>query len=132
MKEDTRKLLEKATRAVNTAKLLIEHGDLDFAVSRAYYAMFYTACALLFERGFSFRKHSAAIAAFGEHFAKAGKIDPRFHRSLINAHDLRLVGDYAIGVELNQRDVESVIEEAKIFLRVAEEYLTTLENDEKK
>ena len=36
-----------------------------FAASRAYYAMFYAAEALLQSRGLAFSKHSAVHAAFG-------------------------------------------------------------------
>lgn len=72
MKEHTRKLLEKAVRAINTAKLLVEHGDLDFAVSRAYYAMFYTACALLFERGFFLSKAQRSHCCFRGILCKSG------------------------------------------------------------
>lgn len=57
---DTRKLLEKARRAIQAAVTLLQHGDADFAAGRAYYAMFYTAEALLSEKGF----HPANTAAF--------------------------------------------------------------------
>jgi hypothetical protein len=40
-------LLTKAERYVRSAKLLVQHGDLDSAASRLYYAMFYIAEALL-------------------------------------------------------------------------------------
>ncbi len=35
--------LLKATKTLKSAKLLLEHGNLEDAVSRAYYAMFYAA-----------------------------------------------------------------------------------------
>jgi uncharacterized protein (UPF0332 family) len=49
MKEETHQLLEKAGRAINAAQLLDENGDIEFAIGRAYYAMFYIAEALLNE-----------------------------------------------------------------------------------
>lgn len=42
--------------------------------------MFYVASALLTRKGRSFRKHSAVQAAFGEHFARTGELDPKYHR----------------------------------------------------
>jgi uncharacterized protein (UPF0332 family) len=79
MKEEMSKLLDKAARAVRAAERLLADGDADFAAGRAYYAMSYAAEALLAETGRRFRKHSGAHAAFGEHFARGGILDPKRH-----------------------------------------------------
>ena len=44
-------LLEKATRAASSAKLLLDTGDTDGACNRAYYAMFDAARAALLASG---------------------------------------------------------------------------------
>jgi uncharacterized protein (UPF0332 family) len=67
-------LLDKARRSLLAAERLRDAGDYDFAVSRAYYAMFYAAQALLLRRGIRRSKHSAVIAAFNEQFIKSGEI----------------------------------------------------------
>lgn len=89
MKATSEKLLEKAVRAIRAAEILLREGDLDSAAGRSYYAMFYVAEALLFEKGLQFRKHSGVHSAFGEHFAKSGLLDSKFHRWLLNASNLR-------------------------------------------
>ncbi|MBI4358148.1 MAG: HEPN domain-containing protein [Candidatus Omnitrophica bacterium] len=68
MKEDTRKLLEKAERALQTANSLLHSNDMEFIAGRAYYAMFYVAEALLNEKDLTFGKHSGVHSAFGQHF----------------------------------------------------------------
>jgi hypothetical protein len=40
----------------------------DFAASRAYSSLFYTAEALLLSRGLSYSSHPAVIASFGKEF----------------------------------------------------------------
>ncbi len=60
MREETSKLVEKASRAIGAAEALLARGDSDFAAGRAYYAMFYTAEALLVESGRRFRKHAGS------------------------------------------------------------------------
>ena len=77
MKDSTERLLQKANRSIEAAKLLLNESDYDFAASRAYYAMFYIAEALLGERGLHFRKHSAVHAAYGEQFAKTSVLEPK-------------------------------------------------------
>jgi uncharacterized protein (UPF0332 family) len=71
MKRKTGQLLNKAQDAIEAAELLLKGGKDSFATGRAYYAMFYLAEALLFERDLAFRKHSGVQAAFGRHFARS-------------------------------------------------------------
>jgi uncharacterized protein (UPF0332 family) len=67
MKDSSKQLLEKASRAINAANTLLNNGLSEFSTGRAYYAMFYTAEALLNEKGLRFRKHGGVHSAFGEH-----------------------------------------------------------------
>jgi len=120
----TKAFLEKSRDSVSAAELLVREGYCDFAASRAYYAMFYAAEALLLERGQSYSSHSAVIAAFGKEFAKTGALDSKFHRYLLDAQDFRNVGDYDVGgASLTKKQAEEVIQWAKEFLAKAEAFL---------
>ena len=55
--------------------------------------MFYVAEAFLLGKGLAFSKHSGVHAAFGEHFVKAGIVQPEFHRYLIRGMAVRHAGD---------------------------------------
>ena len=124
MKETSEKLLEKSARAVHAAEILLREGDLDAAAGRAYYAMFYVAEALLFEKGLQFRKHSGVHSAFGEHYAKAGLLDSKFHRWLLDASDKRIQADYGVDAVLSGEDVELVVVQAREFLVEARRLLS--------
>jgi uncharacterized protein (UPF0332 family) len=91
----------------------------DFAISRAYYAMFYVAQALLEDEGLTFSSHKATIAAFGKHLAKGDEDAARLHRYLIDAQDERLSGDYAVRSGLTADDAREQIEHAVEFIEVA-------------
>lgn len=123
MKEETRKLLEKAERALRAAESLRREGFDDIAAGRAYYAMFHTAQALLREKDLHYRKHSSVHAAYGEHFAKSGVMDPKFHRWLLDAFDERLLGDYGLDANLDPQSVASRIAQAREFLETARHFL---------
>ncbi len=114
-------LLEKAQESLGAAELLAKNDYFDFAVSRAYYSMFYVAEAFLLGEGSAFSKHSSVIAAFGQLFAKPGRVPMQFHRYLIEAADSRNVGDYDSGNGLSKEDVELQINRAKEFLVLAKE-----------
>jgi uncharacterized protein (UPF0332 family) len=114
-------LLDKAEESLKAAELLAGKEYYDFAVSRAYYSMFYVAEAFLLGEGSAFSKHSSVIAAFGQLFAKSDRLPPHFHRYLIEAADSRNVADYDLGHGLSQEDVELQISRAKEFLSLAKE-----------
>jgi uncharacterized protein (UPF0332 family) len=123
MTEQTRKLFDKADRAIHAAEALLKRGDPDFAAGRAYYAMFYAAEALLIEKGLRFRKHGSVHAAFGEHFAKGDVLDSKYHRWLLNAYDQRILGDYGVEASLTPEDVKVMIQQAQEFVGKARQYL---------
>jgi len=113
-------LLQKARDSVRGAQALADIELYDFAVSRAYYAMFYAAEALLLGKGLSFSKHSAVIAAFGQHFSKAGLVPAQFHHYLIDAEDQRNRGDYRVETGLTAVDAAEQIAHAQQFVELAE------------
>ena len=92
-------LFKRAQDNLEAARIMIAENFSNIAASRAYYAMFYVAEALLMTRGLTFSSHSAVIAAYGREFARFKDLDPKFHRYLIIAQNARLIGDY--GVEKN-------------------------------
>jgi uncharacterized protein (UPF0332 family) len=116
-------LLEKAKRSRKAASRLLKDGDVDFAASRAYYALFYIAEALLLAHGLSFSTHAAVIANFGKEFAKSGLLNPKFHKYLIDAQDRRNVGDYSIRDAVSKEQAEEMLDWVKEFLQTAEKYL---------
>ncbi len=123
MKPEAQALLTKANESVAAAGVLGEKAYWDFAASRAYYAMFYAAEALLLEKGLSFSSHSAVIAAFGKEFAKPGVLDQKFHRYLMDGQDLRNAGDYDVGTPVNEAQAKEVMTWAREFIAASEMFL---------
>jgi uncharacterized protein (UPF0332 family) len=112
-------LLQKARDSIRAAKLLADQELYDFAVSRAYYAMFYIAEIFLIDEGLTFSKHSAVISAFGKSFVKTGKLPTKYHRYLIEGENSRNVGDYDTG-GLSKDEALMQIQRAEEFLKLAE------------
>ena len=125
MTPEQQALLDKAQRSLEAAQGLIQQGFYDFAVSRAYHAMFYIAEALLDQEGLSFSSHAAVISAFGQHLARPGKISTEFHRQLIDAQAQRTRADYDPQPDLSQLDAETLVYQAQAFLATALQNLTT-------
>jgi uncharacterized protein (UPF0332 family) len=123
VKPESTQLLEKAKRSLDAARRLLDSGDFDFAADRAYYAVFYTAEALLAERDLHYSSHGAVHGAFGREFAKTGQMDAAFHRLLLNAFDLRQEAVYLIDMDLGRLEVEEMISQAEGFREAASNYL---------
>ncbi|MEA5577953.1 HEPN domain-containing protein [Anabaena sp. UHCC 0451] len=122
MNNEQQFLVQKAEDSLRAAKILASENLHDFAVSRAYYAMFYIAEVFLVGENLSFSKHSVVISKFGELFARTGKIDPKFHRYLIDAEQICLKGDYDRSERLNAEDAKLLIDRCEEFLKL-EKYL---------
>jgi uncharacterized protein (UPF0332 family) len=120
VKSESVRMLSKAERAIRAAEVLLHAGESDFAAGRAYYAMFYAAEALLFERGLQFRKHSAVHSALGEHVVHPGVLDARFHRWLLDAFDVRIQADYGVDALITTDDAKAVIAQAREFVLEAQ------------
>ena len=91
-------------------------GYYDFVASRAYYAAFYAATAVLLCEDLEFGKHSGVIAFIHREFVKTGRLDERHGKNLNWLFELRGVGDYGATVHVSRRDAERAINVADEFV----------------
>lgn len=118
-------LFKKASTACLSARLLLDAGDSDGALNRAYYAMFDAARASLIglpglgSLQEMTRTHSGLISAFGLHLVKPGLVSRELGRQLNRAHEARLIADYS--------DESMTPEDARVFVDVAVAFVEELE-----
>lgn len=117
------KLLDKARRAIAAAQRELDAEEAEFAAGHAYYAMFYTAEALLSARDFTFSSHGAVHGAFGKEFVKSGVLDASFHRWLLTAFRERQEATYDVENPITAQQVQRTITRAEEFLAAARVYL---------
>lgn len=129
MTEQQGELLQKAEQSLNAARLLQDHGQHSFAASRAYYTMFYLAEAMLLGEGLAFSKHSAVHAAFGERYARTGRVPTELHRYLIEGMEIRHLGDYST-TPVAAEDAAEQIVRAEAFLKVVTQRLGHSEHND--
>lgn len=115
--------LAKAHHALEVAWKLQAGGELADAAGKAYYAMFYAAQALLKAHGIEVVKHSAVASMLGRHFAKTGRLDPKFHRMFLNARRVREVADYSLFEEIIESTANLTLEESQSFVSEIERLL---------
>lgn len=115
-------LIKKARRYLRSAKLLLENGDYESSISRTYYAMFYSAQAMLLTKGLAFSSHKGVISCFGEHFIKTGLFPKELGRELNRAFSKRQISDYDVFV-ITKEDAEQLFESGKKFVNVVSKKL---------
>lgn len=109
--------LERAEQSIQAAKELAVKGYYDFVASRAYYAAFYGATAVLLNEGLDFSKHSGVIASIHQRFVKTGRLSEEQGKDLNWLFEIRNVGDYGGTAHVSQPQAERAIQAAESFLR---------------
>ncbi len=122
-KLEVRRLFSLSKECLETVKLLIRHKKFRDAVSKAYYSMFYAACALLRTEKLDTSKHSGVIALLNQHFFKTKKVNPMFYEKYVKAFEDRLSADYNALTEIAQEEALQKIEDASSFNLEVERYL---------
>lgn len=108
--------LERAETSLRAATELLGNDYFDFSVSRAYYAAFYAASALLLKEGIETRKHSGVVALIHQHFVKTKKLTIEQGKNLNWLFELRSIGDYGGVIHLSLDEAQRAIEVAGSFL----------------
>jgi uncharacterized protein (UPF0332 family) len=118
-----RALVRKGKRALKVARLALNAGDNDSAVSRSYYAMFDFAQAALLRAGVTEdklpRTHGGVIDAFRTHAVQTGQIDRQLATQLSRTESLRIKADYT-GTEIELSEAKEVVQNAELFVQTVE------------
>jgi uncharacterized protein (UPF0332 family) len=111
--------IERAGQSLGAARSLVAQGYCDIAASRAYYAAFYAATAVLLSEGLEMSKHSGVIASIHQRFVKTGKLDKEHGKTLNWLFELRNVGDYGVTEHVSRQEAEQAIQAAASFLNAS-------------
>lgn len=93
------------------------------AVNRAYYAIFYAANAVLATAGEARSKHSGVISLFRNLFIKSGKLPVELSDTYGRIMDNRQRGDYDLGLQMDEEQAKTDIEDARRFVDEVEQWL---------
>ncbi len=121
--------LGKADSRLRAAKLLLENGFYEDAVSRAYYCMFHAARAALLRLGLSPKTHKGTVTLFSEEVVRRGlmpeKVSLRGRRELTLkiAEDIREKGECSPFFTTPKDAAEDLVEAAEKFLQQVCQYL---------
>lgn len=111
-------LLQKADQSLESARSEFQAKRFDFAVNRAYYACFYSASAVMLQRGKQFVKHTGLRSAIHKDLVKPGLLDYQWGKVFDRAFEARHEADYLILFTFPSEQVETIIQESRDFVQV--------------
>jgi uncharacterized protein (UPF0332 family) len=103
--------------------MLQSSGFSNEAASRAYYAAFYAASALLLSRDLLFGSHTGVLRAISLHFVKAGILGRQYGRDLNWLAEVRQIADYGELRNVDTSDAQAAIACAEHFITQIQEIL---------
>lgn len=115
--------LEKAKNTIIQAEALYNIKQYIGVVNRGYYAMFYSASAILLTKGLGTSKHYGVMSLIDREFVNKKEIDSKWSKSLRNAFNLRSWGDYDEKADITEKQAEELLNDAKSFVSWAERWL---------
>jgi uncharacterized protein (UPF0332 family) len=111
--------LARADTCLREARALQDAALPYGAASRAYYAVFHAASALLFSVGLEARTHKGVVSLLGEHFVRPARLSPRMGRLVSRMQRDREDADYAPGAVFTSVEAAQMIADADAFLAEA-------------
>lgn len=114
---------QKAQEVLKEAKVLLDQQLPGGAISRAYYAAFHAATALLISKGLEVKSHQGLGKMFSLHFIKTGLMDSKFSRILSLAQKYREEADYNSEYVFTIDDAQKTYQEVQDLCMTAEAIL---------
>ncbi len=108
--------IENAEAAIRACEGLLSLGLPRDAMSRAYYAAFHAARALLLLEGIEAKTHAGTFRLVAQHLVRAGKLPPEIDAVLVKLQGLRHESDYGYAFDIAPADAQQALVEARAFV----------------
>lgn len=118
-----KQFIKSAGEALEAADYTISGGYFGLSVNRPYYALFYTASALLLTKGLTRNKHIGVLAAFRKNFVKEGIIDVKYGKLYRRIFELRNEVDYDLVVRVSEEEARLLLQQTRAFVELSVAYL---------
>jgi uncharacterized protein (UPF0332 family) len=126
--KNAREEMARGDEALRAAEELLRLGLHNDAISRAYYAAYHWARALLFTEGVESRTHRGVIQLVGLRFVREGRLPDAAVRALAQLEDTREASDYSASVRFAASEAREAIGRAKAFIALCRPLLETSAN----
>ena len=113
----------RGDESLASARCLAENGFARDAVSRAYYAAYHWARALLISRGVESKTHRGTVQLFSLHFVKDGPLTEETAALLAHLETYRELSDYNSTVVFTDEQAQAEVSRAERFVETCRPHL---------
>jgi uncharacterized protein (UPF0332 family) len=121
--EEIQQYMKQAEYMLTVAGDLLLALHFGSSVNRSYYAVFYSATALLLSVGEPRSSHHGVLSAFRQHFIKTERWPVEYSDLYGNLIEDRESSDYMVFVPTNQIDASDGLQDARRFVDQAKTWL---------
>jgi len=111
--------LAAARDALKAADGLVAMSLRRDAASRAYYAVFHAARALLLLEGLEAKTHGGVHRLVAEQLVRTGKLDAKVNVLLARLQGVRHQSDHAYTFDIDEEDAAALVADARAFVEKA-------------
>lgn len=108
--------MTRGDEAFRAAEELLRLGLFNDAVSRAYYAAYHWARALLFTQGLESKTHRGVIQLLGLHFVRTHRLPADAATILGQLANQREASDYTTALRFDEKDAAEVVQQTRAFI----------------
>lgn len=122
MKEELKAILkyrlQQADESIKEAEILLNSGgSFRSVINRSYYAMFYSALALISQKGTGTSKHSGVLSIFDREYVKTKVFPKEMSKLFHQAFFLRQECDYSEFSLITKEETVEIMNGAKDFIK---------------
>ncbi|KZX14575.1 HEPN domain protein [Methanobrevibacter cuticularis] len=121
--DDYNLIFKKSIETLESAESNFQNGYYDTSINRSYYAVFYSANALLVKKGIKAKTHKGIGRKFGLEFIINDKFDKGIGKLLSKLHEERLKVDYDFYFESSEEKAKKDLNRAKKFIEECKKFL---------
>ncbi len=107
--------LSQVDEALDLARMAVQKGYWNSAMSRLYYTCFYLITALFAKHHIQAHTHTGVKTVFSLQFIREGKIESKWGKLLAMLLDKRQIGDYGDFPSFSNEQVMPLLEEVGEF-----------------
>ncbi len=110
--------MARGTEALSAADELLRLELYNDAISRAYYAAYHWARAVLLTEGLESKTHRGLNQLLGLHFVRVGRLDQEATALLARLEDSRSASDYSASFRFSADEARGAIKSARRFIEL--------------
>jgi len=120
---NAREQAERGTECLAEARYLLEGGFRNAAVSRAYYAAYHWARALLFLKGVEPKTHRGVIQLLALHYVQTGALSEDAAAAIAHLETYRELSDYNAKTTFDTSQATAEVRRAEQFVHACRPFV---------